>query len=439
MISVLRRTGIIARLTIALTILVCAFTISPAMAIENLDNLGYKFVYSYDAPPDSAFERNGPWYEWIELLQPTDSFLSNKVNTADDRVHVYLGEFLTHNDNLFLNEKDEDSDIIETRTAGLDIRSERFEESGENKYYAEILAEFRYEDYLDYDEEDHSEFDIVPKAEYKFNELFKLEYEGSYRRSQSSTDRTFADSILHYRMDSILNLAVTPSDKWGFDLAGLVRDKYYPVTIDQQHEAREYATTLAPYYQMSENLQIGFDATYGEIYYDHAIQNEVDYSEARFTTSYVYENWSFYLAAGWQLRDYDTSGTDVDRGDYSGFTYNGSIRYTDPDYKWDVGLRAARMPTETSAGNFSEFTRVSVDASYIPIDPLRLRAEVFAEYSNQSNYWDSNRNGVSTSISWSFCDYAGTGVSYQHVRNLSDAPDSDYINNLLSVGLWFTF
>ncbi|MFH0911709.1 MAG: hypothetical protein V1918_09430 [Planctomycetota bacterium] len=403
-----------------------------------------------DAGP---FESDGPQQEKIEMRLWRDNFLSRSVGTDDDRIHAYAGELLILDDNVYLRDRDEEHDAVQVRFAGLDMRLER-----EETYRLGLAAETRYYDYHRLSDENHSEYDLKPSFEYIFNDMLKLKMSGRLAKSVSPIDLTTVDRIESHSANGDFQVSITPTDLWGVDLKWRIKDKEYDVSQYRRLDHQENAWTLAPFYMVTDKLKVGVELTWGDVDYDKDIHNNADYWEMRLAGTYAPDDkWLFYLSLGYQDRDYDhqgptyalvgeevpvltliDSGSNPDRTEFDGLVFTGSALYKYSE-KWTFGLSAARMPLESSAGNFYAFNRFSIHAAYLPIDPLKLSAELFNEYVDESNTKDSDRFGLSTAVTWSFSEWAGVGASYQYKRKYSDDPNGEYVNNVATLGVWFTF
>ncbi len=383
---------------------------------------------------EEIFEKDGPELEDVEMRLWRKSFISDRVGTADDRVHVYAGGFVTFDDNVYLSNNDEQNDTIWTRVGGVDMRFER-----EERYGVKLAGEWRYYDYADRNDQDHTEYNVNPELYLEFNPMLNLTLEGAFSKTQAPVDVTTVARVENHTNGGGANLQIKPSDIWGVDLDWDIKEIHYKKGAFRSLEYIQNTVSVAPFYMLTEKTKLGAKITHGTTDYEHKLHNEAEWLEGQLSATYLpTEKLALYGSFGYQSREYDHSGTNPDDADFGGLVMTMAAMY-DLNEAWKFGGTIARMPMESSAGNFNAYNRISVDATYTPITPLQFTAEFFAEHVDESDTKDSERYGFTVAGTWSLCDFAGTGISYKYRNKDSDALDADYSSNVVSLGLWLTF
>lgn len=106
----------------------------------------------------SSFEGDSPSFNAIPLQLLRDSVVTRWLGDDSNRIHVYVGEFVTADENIYLTGANETSDNIFTTVAGA---SATFE--GAAAYSLKLAGQYRYLTYDDNDNEDTPPTRSIPK------------------------------------------------------------------------------------------------------------------------------------------------------------------------------------------------------------------------------------------------------------------------------------
>ncbi len=385
------------------------------------------------------YEERPPVFRGLELQVPKSSFLTREFGTRSDRLHVYAGQFVTVDDNIYLRSDDETGDNIFTTLGGLILRFERPTIQGS------VDAEVRYENY-DRHDEDNTEYDIYPSFSVDLTERLELDVTAGFERSTGPLDELGAqiveDQITSSTYSGEADLEWQMDEQWILSAGYGYSTKEYDESAYSDLERDTHLVEMNTQHVISPKTTVGGTVRYGEISYDEDARNEPDWIEGRAHVAYLpTPKLRLYLNAGYQDRDYGNEGTVVtDDEDFEGIVYSSALSYRYSE-KWEWTLSAFRSVAEDTSDNSNYYTyhRQALTANYFPILPLKLRVSVFADQISPTEDPDSDRYGLSVGGSYALYEWLGLGASYTFLTRDGDAEGGDYDQNTGTAGLWVSF
>jgi hypothetical protein len=245
-------------------------------------------------------------------------------------------------------------------------------------------------------------------------------------------------------------LTLAPTEASRVQLSYDVSDKRYADPTRNDVEFTQHTVTLSPSYRFSPKTTVGAAVTFGKDDYGSPLlglagpRREPEWWEGRLSLVWLpTDTVTLFVSGGYQDRDYDetaAAATYTDPEGFDDYVYTAALTWA-PTLKWTCRLLATRVPVESSvaASNFYVYDRYGLSISYLPVDPLKVTVGAFTDQAEQNVGLGDKRHGCSLDATWSFCQWAGIGASYEFKTKAAEAAGADYDSSITSVGMWVTF
>lgn len=376
----------------------------------------------------------------------------------DAGISVIASATMAYNDNIYLDDKDEESDVIYTLSPGFEFTTG---DQGRTRATFRFVENFVF--YNDNDDDnralENADFTLAHGAA---GDKLRLTVAAGLHHNQSSSSREksggkgrmtrsynyYGNAIASYKLGEKLSV------RGGFKWTGQTYESSY--SRENYNDRQQYAIPLYFYYAVTEKLNAGFTAEYRYVDLQSSKKNRRDgknpgYQQVWFlglsADGHAWEKLSLNGRVGYTTSDYSrrTVYSDNDRENSLGASITANYKATE---KLSTSLTVNR---DFEIGGSAEdilSTGVSLGAVYRITDFWSANASVGYTRDEYQDYdRDDDIYRFSVGASYAINDYTSAFASYSFSKNDSDTERSTdygytnngYTNNVVTIGISFRY
>jgi hypothetical protein len=367
---------------------------------------------------------------------------AGQVRLWEFRLHGFLSERVTYDDNIFLNpyHGDTEEDFISQTALGLrvDLPPGRHE----------ILAGYqaRIVEFFKSNEHDTIEHQAFFKGSLNFDAFF-LDVWDDLEKESDPTDLVYSDRV----------------DRWKNTLGvrtGLIVQRLFVEASYQNRwfEFRSPFTSLSRvenYFHLTAHVMLREEAKILQQFFGFL---ELEFGHFRFRTDAnndsnytalwlgakgtLYEELPFLLKVGYLKQIAASDGANPDEKDYEGPVWEAKLSYR-LDLLYTFALTCYRRVEVSGSSNYRVYDRgeFSFEMQFPPkiTDRLYAGLHLFFDTAAPSNSRAYSRWGGGVKIEYAFQDWAFFGLSYEYRYRWTQIPDADYRQNQVSIHATFVY
>ncbi|MGI9115422.1 MAG: outer membrane beta-barrel protein [Chthoniobacterales bacterium] len=356
------------------------------------------------------------------------------------RVSATFG--VEYNDNINLSENSPQSDVIIHPQLNIDAL---WPVTQINTLRLDIG--FGYAFYLDHSDQNTNGILLTPGSQIAFDIFigdFRINIHDRFSLQQDPIDEIQVSNVADYgRFENTLGASLL----WDLNKAVLTLgyDHYTYISTNSDFDyldrnAEELTGSVA--FAVTNTTSVGLESSFVATYYDQNVLNNSNaYTIGAFVETQLTNYMKIRVAAGYQMLDFDNTGSVFDSMDSSDYYANVLISHR---------LNAAITQT-LAAGHESQ---LGVNSNYISLNYIRhtvtwniirdtlLSTELFYEDANDSGGFINehlHRYGGALTVGYQLTPHVTVGLRYQYTQKDSNVPERDYTQNRVSLDATYSF
>ena len=356
------------------------------------------------------------------------------------RVSATFG--IEYNDNINLSENHEESDVILHPQFNIDAI---WPVTQINTLRLDIGLGYAF--YLDHSDQDTNGILLSPGSQIAFDVFvgdFRINFHDRFSLQQDPIDELQVSNVVDYgRFENAAGVSVM----WDLNKAVLTLgyDHYTYIATNSDFDyldrnAEELVGSAS--FAVTNTTSVGLESTFVTTYYNKNVLNDSNnYSVGAFVETQLTNYLKVRFAAGYQMIDFDNTGSVFDSMDSNDYYANILISNR---------LNAAITQT-LAAGHESQ---LGVNSNFISLNYIRhtvtwnvirdtlLSTELFYEDADDSGGFFSehlHRYGGALTVGYQLTPHVTLGLRYQFTKKDSNVPERDYVQNRVSIDATYSF
>jgi Putative beta-barrel porin 2 len=380
--------------------------------------------------------------EAAEARQQDIEHIPYNLMTGPIRYRVSATFGVEYNDNINLSENNAESDFIVHPQVNIDAI---WPVTQINTLRLDIGLGYAF--YLDHSDQDTNGILLSPGSQIAFDIFigdFRINFHDRFSLQQDPIDELQVSNVVDYgRFENAAGVSVM------WDLNKIV------LTLGYDHYTYLSTTTAFDYlnrnadelvgsaaFAVTNTTNVGLESTFVSNYYDqNVLNNSNTYSVGAFVETQITNYLKVRFAAGYQIIDFDNTGSVFDAMDSDDYYANILISHR---------LNAAITQT-LAAGHESQ---LGINSNFISLNYVRhtvtwnvirdtlLTTELFYEDAQDSGGFIGehlHRYGGALTVGYQLTPHVTLGLRYQYTKKDSNVPDRDYAQNRVSLDATYSF
>jgi hypothetical protein len=356
------------------------------------------------------------------------------------RVSATFG--IEYNDNINLSENHEQSDVILHPQFNIDAV---WPVTQINTLRLDIGLGYAF--YLDHSDQNTNGILLSPGSQIAFDVFigdFRINFHDRFSLQQDPIDELQVSNVVDYgRFENAAGVSVM----WDLNKAVLTLgyDHYTYIATNSDFDyldrnAEELVGSAS--FAVTNTTSVGLESTFVTTYYNKNVLNDSNtYSVGAFVETQLTNYLKVRFAAGYQMIDFNNTGSVFDSMDSNDYYANILISNR---------LNAAITQT-LAAGHESQ---LGVNSNFISLNYIRhtvtwnvirdtlLSTELFYEDADDSGGFFSehlHRYGGALTVGYQLTPHVTLGLRYQFTKKDSNVPERDYVQNRVSIDATYSF
>jgi Putative beta-barrel porin 2 len=356
------------------------------------------------------------------------------------RVSATLG--VEFNDNINLSENNAESDVIIHPQVNIDAI---WPVTQINTLRLDIGLGYAF--YLDHSDQNTNGILLAPGSQIAFDVFigdFRINFHDRFSLQQDPIDELQISNVVDYgRFENAAGVSVM----WDLNkiVLTLGYDHYTYVSTNSDFDyldrnAEEIVGSAAV--ALTNTTSVGLESSFVATYYNQNVLNDSDtYTIGAFVETQITNYLRLRFAAGYQMIDFDNTGSVFDSMDSDDYYANVLISHR---------LNAAITQT-LAAGHESQ---LGVNSNFISLNYIRhtvtwnvirdtlLSTELFYEDADDSGGFINehlHRYGGAVTVGYQLTPHVTLGLRYQYTKKDSNVPERDYAQNRVSIDATYSF
>jgi Putative beta-barrel porin 2 len=347
-----------------------------------------------------------------------------------------------YNDNINLSENNPESDVIIHPQVNIDAI---WPVTQINTLRLDIGLGYAF--YLDHSDQDTNGILLAPGSQLAFDIFigdFRINFHDRFSLQQDPIDELQVSNVVDYgRFENTAGVSLL----WDLNKVVLTLgyDHYTYISTNSDFDylnrnAEELVGSAA--FAVTNTTNVGLESSFVTTYYDQNVLNDSNtYTIGAFVETQLTNYMRLRVAAGYQMINFDNTGSVFDSMDVSDYYANVLISHR---------LNAAITQT-LAAGHENQ---LGVNSNYISLNYVRhtvtwnvirdtlLSTELFYEDADDSGGFINehlHRYGGALTVGYQLTPHVTLGLRYQYTQKDSNVPDRDYAQNRVSLDATYSF
>ncbi len=356
------------------------------------------------------------------------------------RVSATLG--LEYNDNINLSENNAQSDVIIRPQVNIDAL---WPVTQINTLRLDIGLGYAF--YMDHSDQDTNGILLAPGSQLAFDIFigdFRINFHDRFSLQQDPIDELQVSNVVDYgRFENTAGVSLL----WDLNKAVLTfgYDHYTYISTNSDFDylnrnAEELVASAA--FAATSTTSVGVESSFVTTYYDQNVLNDSDtYTVGAFVETQLTNYIKVRIAGGYQMIDFDNTGSVFDSMDVNDYYANILISHR---------LNAAITQT-LAAGHENQ---LGVNSNYISLNYVRhtvtwnliratlLTTELFYEDADDSGGFINehlHRYGGAVTVGYQLTPHVTLGLRYQYTQKDSNVAERDYAQNRVTIDATYSF
>jgi Putative beta-barrel porin 2 len=380
--------------------------------------------------------------EAAEARQQDIEHIPYNLMTGPIRYRVSATFGVEYNDNINLSENNAESDFIVHPQVNIDAI---WPVTQINTLRLDIGLGYAF--YLDHSDQDTNGILLSPGSQIAFDIFigdFRINFHDRFSLQQDPIDELQVSNVVDYgRFENAAGVSLM----WDLNKVVLTLgyDHYTYVSTNSDfnylnRNADELVGSAA--FAITNTTNVGLESTFVTTYYNqHVLNDSNTYSVGAFVETQITNYLRLRFAAGYQMIDFDNTGSVFDSMDSNDYYANILISHR---------LNAAITQT-LAAGHESQ---LGINSNFISLNYVRhtvtwnvirntlLTTELFYEDADDSGGLIGehlHRYGGALTVGYQLTPHVTLGLRYQYTKKDSNVPDRDYAQNRVSLDATYSF
>lgn len=380
--------------------------------------------------------------EAAESRQQDIEHIPYNLMTGPIRYRVSATFGVEYNDNINLSENNAESDFIVHPQVNIDAI---WPVTQINTLRLDIGLGYAF--YLDHSDQDTNGILLAPGSQIAFDIFvgdFRINFHDRFSLQQDPIDELQVSNVVDYgRFENAAGVSVM----WDLNkiVLTLGYDHYTYISTTSAFDylnrnADELVGSAA--FALTNTTNVGLESTFVSTYYNQDVLNDSNtYSFGAFVETQITNYLRLRAAAGYQMIDFDNTGSVFDSMDSNDYYANILITHR---------LNAAITQT-LAAGHESQ---LGINSNFISLNYVRhtvtwnvirdtlLTTELFYEDAQDSGGFIGehlHRYGGALTVGYQLTPHVTLGLRYQYTKKDSNVPDRDYAQNRVSLDATYSF
>lgn len=354
---------------------------------------------------------------------------SKAAAAAEQFWHVGLDLGAKYDNNVFVIDKDESSDVVYEYRPWVELKTPIGRISVLDLKYT--LSGKMYSDFSDSNSVEHD-----------FNATLKIRgntYYGKVSESFTYSSYPIASDVAGKTDNWNNNLSASLGaayNKFGWEFGvGLAFQGFPDLKIFDYTDISVFGEGN---YRISDKTQVFARLSYGTVNYKEDTHNEPDYYDVKIgLRGTLTDRLTYDIGAGYQTRDYDDKGTLADSSDYESFSFDGSLKYLVSE-KSSAAFTVSYKPTESTLSNYNETLFFGLSAKHGFTTKISTTAMLSLDIGKNSLDSDNDYTKwtFSSSASYAIKDWVGLKFEFSYEYRNTDAFTGEY--DRMTAGLFLS-